>query len=109
MTLEQIAYDKAARAMHDILRRIASMTQWGRPSPDSINGRILVSLETRRDRDTAALDQLRRAAEASAPSRMLMRYADDIRFKRREWQPAGSVSFDDCIGDIPPCLRRRAW
>ncbi|MDB5656664.1 MAG: hypothetical protein JWQ94_4277 [Tardiphaga sp.] len=106
MTPAQLAYDNAARVMHDTERRIASMTQWGRPSPDSVNGRILVSLEARRNREAAPLVELKIAAETSAPPRAATRIADDIRFKAREWQPAGSITFDDCIGDIPACLRR---
>ncbi|WP_031337123.1 hypothetical protein, partial [Rhodopseudomonas sp. B29] len=62
------AYEAAARDMHNTERRIASMTQWETPSPDSINGRILASLIIKRDRDAPHLAALKAEADRVAPA-----------------------------------------
>ena len=100
------AYDRAARDMHDTERQIANYLRYERPSPDTVSGRILASLEAKRDRNMPALIELKKAYDAARPQPGAG-FGSTIRFKAQEWHPVGTVTpADDIIPDLPACLRR---
>ena len=104
MTTAREIYTKAALALHGIERKIANLTRWSRPEPDSVSGRVLAALEARRDHDTAALIPLKIAVDAEAPV-AAARYGGHIAFKSFAWVPLGTATVPDC-DDIPTFLRQ---
>ncbi len=106
MTYAVRAYDAASRAMHEVERKIANLTRWHHPSPDSVDGRILASLIAKREREAPILIGLKAEANKAAPARNVARFGTDIKFKPREWQPTGTVTIEDVAGPIPACLQR---
>lgn len=88
--------------------RIASLTFWERPSPDSINGKVLAGLEAKRDRIAPRIIELADLLPAK-PSQLDVRDSASIRFKGHDWQPVGTHFIDHTIiPDLPACLRRTA-
>ncbi len=86
--------------------RIASLTFWERPSPDSVNGQVLAGLEAKRDRIAPRIIELAGILPAK-PSALDVRSSDAIRFKGHDWQPVGTHFIDhSTIPDLPACLRR---
>lgn len=86
--------------------RIASLTFWERPSPDSINGQVLAGLEAKRDRIAPRIIELA-AMLPPQPSRLDARASSSIRFKGHDWQPVGTHFIDHTIiPDMPAFLRR---
>lgn len=100
------AYDRAARDMHQTEREIANYLRYERPSPDSVSGRILASLEAKRDRNMPTLIALKQAADAVRPKPGTA-YGSSIKFKTFDWQPVGTARPIDCIPPLPEFLRRR--
>ncbi|WIG52517.1 MAG: hypothetical protein OJF48_003436 [Afipia sp.] len=100
------AYDRAARDMHQVEREIANYLRYERPSPDSVSGRILASLEAKRDRNMPALIELKKAYDAARP-KPGAGYGSTIRFKAQEWHPAGTLTpAHNIIPELPAFLRR---
>ncbi len=86
--------------------RIASLTFWDRPSPDSVNGQVLAGLEAKRDRLAPRIIELAGLLPAK-PSRLDMRTSDAIKLKGHDWQPIGTHIIDHTIiPELPAFLRR---
>lgn len=100
-------HDALARELYVVEREIANLTRWQDPSPDSIEGKKLAAFQAKLARLAPRLIELA-AAMPAKPSRLDVRASSDIKFKAREWHPAGSLVIDDRIPELPACLRRAA-
>ena len=97
--------EQVSRDLHAAQLRIDNLTRWKSPDIDSIDGRVLAALENKRERLSAELLDIQSKLPAPA-SRLDVAPAGEIRFKKWEWQPAGSIKIIDVIGDIPASLVR---